>query len=457
MKKRKAITVALPYLLSMGLFCFNSCAKEWLDVRSDKSIVVPATLQDADAILNNNSVLNISCPNLGEISADDYIATEIQLESATPWEMNAYTWSERVFVDETGTNNWNSSYQKIYYANLALEVAEQADKEGVNLNLYKSVVGRAKFFRALSYYQLAQVFCLPYSVDNHDALGLPLREISALESVVQRANLQDTYNFIVRDLREAMDNLPETVEYQITPSKPATYALLARVYLLMDEFEKAFLYADSCLQMHGFLADYRSLDPSANFPFKRFNEEVLFDCSMAASNLISGSRINVSADLLNLYDEDDLRTSLFFRENNGIVNFRGSYYGSNTHFAGLATDEVYLIKAESALRTGRSAIAQTTLSYFAEKRTEEQIGETEMEDDELLERILLERRKQLVFRGIRWSDIKRLNRDPSTEKILYRDVNGKPYMLAPHDNRFALPIPDLAIELSGYKQNDRKN
>ena len=78
----------------------------------------------------------------------------------------------------------------------------------------------------------------------------------------------------------------------------------------------------------------------------------------------------------------------------------------------------------------------------------------DMNSDELLTRILLERRKSLIFRGIRWYDLKRLNRD-GANIVLKRKVEGKEFILQPNDLRYALPIPNDIIELSDIVQNPR--
>jgi hypothetical protein len=75
--------------------------------------------------------------------------------------------------------------------------------------------------------------------------------------------------------------------------------------------------------------------------------------------------------------------------------------------------------------------------------------------DDALNKILLERRKELCFRGIRWSDLKRLNKDLKYSKTLVRVLNGQTYTLLPNDPKYVLPIPDNEIRVSGIEQNLR--
>jgi len=71
---------------------------------------------------------------------------------------------------------------------------------------------------------------------------------------------------------------------------------------------------------------------------------------------------------------------------------------------------------------------------------------------EALALVLKERRKELLFRGLRWMDIKRLNKEGAGINIT-RVVNGMRYTLEPGDPRFALPLPADVIDASGMPQN----
>ena len=74
--------------------------------------------------------------------------------------------------------------------------------------------------------------------------------------------------------------------------------------------------------------------------------------------------------------------------------------------------------------------------------------------DEEKRRRLKERRKELLFRGLRWSDLKRYNRDGAGIS-LERTVNGTTYTLPPNDLRYAIAIPEDIIKMTGMPQNPR--
>jgi len=75
--------------------------------------------------------------------------------------------------------------------------------------------------------------------------------------------------------------------------------------------------------------------------------------------------------------------------------------------------------------------------------------------EEALSQILDERRKELVFRGIRFPDVKRLNKE-GANIVFKRQLDGVEYVLSPNDLRFALSIPEKVLERGpGIDQNLR--
>jgi hypothetical protein len=76
-------------------------------------------------------------------------------------------------------------------------------------------------------------------------------------------------------------------------------------------------------------------------------------------------------------------------------------------------------------------------------------------ETEALTKILEERRKELVTRGLRWSDLRRLNMDPRFQVTLNRSYDHEIYQLLPNDKRYTFAIPQNEIEGSGIEQNVR--
>lgn len=440
-----------------------SCSKQddWLDIKSDKSDAVPSSIKDLEALLNNDLVMNSNYPSLGIINADHYLLSSAIWQAAgTNTERNAHIWNKDIFEGQT-SYDWNYAYARIVQANIVLEVLNtMALAPGAKTDIIR---GSALFFRANAYYNLAQLFCAPYKASTATSeIGLPLKLGTDVNERPQRKNLAITYEQILTDLLLARDLLPLVPEVKTRPSKSAALGLLARVYLQMDNYTAALQFSSDALNIHKELLDLNTLNPQATFPFPTFqagNTEVLFHASSLSYGIFLTSRILVEPSLYQSYTANDLRRSLCFKDNgtNGIA-YRGYYTGINgTFFAGVSTNELYLVRAECQARKGMKDPALADLNSLLVKRWK---GGTftplkAASADEVLLLILKEREKEFPFSNLRWEDLRRLNKDPLFAKTLTRTVNGQSYSLSPGDKRYVMPIADDEIRLGGIEQNPR--
>src|SRR4051794_5490712 len=67
--------------------------------------------------------------------------------------------------------------------------------------------------------------------------------------------------------------------------------------------------------------------------------------------------------------------------------------------------------------------------------------------------VLQERRKELLFRGLRWTDLRRLSHDIDYAQTITRVIDGTTYTLEPNSFRYTFPIPDDIIQITGIAQN----
>ncbi|WP_224995045.1 RagB/SusD family nutrient uptake outer membrane protein [Cesiribacter sp. SM1] len=442
----------LPFLILLLPGC-----GDYLDVKPDSALIVPQNLQDYQALLDNDFYIMNQEPALGFMGADNYYLSDDDWASLfTDTERNTYIWAEEIF-DSWLPQDWSLPYEQVFYANVVLEGLEELTVSQAERAEWEGLKGSALFYRSYAFYALSQHFAPPYDPNGAaDTPGIPLRLRSELEAPVSRASLQETYAEIIRSGEAAAALLPEHSTYPTRPDKAAAWALLARVALIMGAWESAEDYASRSLGLRDQLLDYNSLDTAAALPFALFHEEVLFHSVLLPYNL-SSSRARVEGNLYDSYAQEDLRRQLFFTEEEDVLRFRGHYSGQgNLLFGGLATDEVYLIRAESRARLGNVAGAMEDLNRLL--RTRWQAGSfvpyTAASAAEALDLVLAERRKELLFRGLRWSDLRRLQGTPH-EKTLVRELMGETYMLPPHSPRWVYPIPQQEIDISGIAQNPR--
>jgi len=80
---------------------------------------------------------------------------------------------------------------------------------------------------------------------------------------------------------------------------------------------------------------------------------------------------------------------------------------------------------------------------------------TATDANDALAKVLTERRKELLFRSLRWTDLRRLNKESRFAVTLKRTLNGQDYTLAPNDLRDGLLIPQEVLNREPMPQNPR--
>lgn len=445
--------------LSTLLLVNSSCYRDYLDIKPDKSLVVPQRIKDLQALLDNTTMNMHTVANLGEAAADDYFLSDDRWKTlSNAQERNTYIWAQEIFEGEK-TSCWNTPYLQIYTANLVLEKLNEGNFP--DDHDYRTVKGAALFFRAWAFYQLAQVFCPPYDEDaNTNKYGLPIRLTADInEPSEERKTIHETYEQILHDVEESIALLPEISSVATRPNKQAAFSLKAKCNLLQGNYASALEAVDRAMRIDNTLLDYNDMDPAREMPFDVLNKEVVFH-NVFSAQILGPTRAQINKELYQSYKDTDLRKKLFFYfDKDSLCRYKGMYYNAPTiFFSGIARDELYLIWAECALRTGNLTGARAMLASLMEKRYEKGTFDASSLPhnlDDLLTLTLAERRKELVFRGTRWSDIRRLNAVENHGITLSRQLEGKTYMLPPKDKRFTFPIPDEAISLGRYFQNLR--
>lgn len=453
-----ALLVRLIIFLATVELTLSSC-NDYLDAKPEKSLQVPSSLDDLQALLDYTDDMNNNSPLALEACADDYYLTnELWNSMPSVTRQNLYIWEADVFNDNELRNDWALTYIPVYKANIVLETLPTIEKTAANEQYYNSVKGSALLFRARSFFEALQIWAKAYDENTAGTdKGIALRLTSDFNQASVRSTVQESYDRVIRDLKEAVNLLPVRAAHAMRPSRAAAWAYLARTYLVMRKYDLAATCADSCLSLKHDLIDYNSLTTSATYPFKRFNEEVIFNTSIAPQSTTTSGRID--SVLYNSYSSGDLRRLAFFKSftasSGGGMGFKGSYYAANNPFTGPATDEMYLIRAECYARQGKEELALNDLNTLLLKRYRTGLFTpyTLQNAGDVLQVVLTERRKELLFRGIRWSDLKRLNKEPGHERTIRRYLNGKWHELLPNDGRYALHIPNSVIEISGIEQN----
>jgi len=448
MKINKKWLIFIFVLSLIGIGC-----KKYLETKPDSRLAVPTTKEDLQAMLDTYYKMSEQESALGENCSDNYfLSSDLWAGLPTEDERNLYIWDKNVLFNNPA-NDWYNLYEKINYCNAVIEAYDKMSQDEKIKS--SDVLGQALFFRATSFLSALTIWAKTYHPEtSKDDLGIPLRLNTNFNEKTTRASVKDGYEQVISDLTKSAGLLTKTPIHVIRPSKQAAYGYLSRTYLMMGEFQSSFNYADSCLKIKNDLLDYNNIDLEASLPFPRFNKEVIFElASGSTSSIFFG---NIDTLLYKDYELHDLRKRGYFSDSgDGTYKYKGSYESHNSMlFWGLASDEMYLNRAECNARLQNLETALLDLNYLRINRIDKEHYAPffSSNQQDILDKILSERRKELLFRGLRWSDIKRLNRIKPAINLI-RKLGAKTYTLPPNDPKFALPIPESVINLSGIQQN----
>ena len=477
----------------------SSCDKFLAEPPIKNSNVVIETTDDLDNLLNNyvnfyqtRDVASAFGTDNNDIPVAWFDQDQGGFSSYLPF----YLWN----VDDMKQSSyspWQQEFSKIAYANtvlgnLANVTGPDEKKEELKLE--------AHFARAYSNFELATIYCLPYSAANSDALGLPLKKTMDYEESLVRTTLSETFDFIEADLTEALKTTKVKGD-SWRFSLAAVNAFAARFYLYKHEYDKALLHANAALGSHSTLVNTADLvEPQRVYTTYYVNEagddvwvdilrpEIFWQRAINAlhhEELYYARFLNIvqrfipSQELIDLYQEDDLRNgyimeyfSLFYTDTPDYSAYAHFDY-SQKALQGPTTSEMLLIKAECEIRNNQIATGMQTLENLRLERFNPNTYiplTVPSSVQEALQIIIDERRRENPFVW-RWYDIKRLNSDPENiippievNRSFYPYENGNSsvgspvisYSLSPNDKRFAIPIPvsDIILSNGEIQQNN---
>ncbi|MBN9380641.1 MAG: RagB/SusD family nutrient uptake outer membrane protein [Chitinophagaceae bacterium] len=452
-------------LLLMIAGTLVGCSKDaFLDKKPNTQLVVPTTLTDFQTLLDNQIVMQ-ETPELGELSSDNYYLSYNTWQSLTAKPHNAYIWAKDIYGGQGQVPDYNLPYQQVFYANVVLDGLKDIKVDETNRQQWNMIKGSALFIRAYAFYNLSQLFAPAYDASTAGKdMGIALRLSSDVNQPSKRASVQETYDQILSDLRQADSLLPEAVPTQNLnrPSQPAALAMLARVCLSMRNYDQAGTYANSSLQLYHTLKDFYTT--LTDFPpIPQINTETLYQSVLySSSQVMLGGNFRaicmVDSSLYASYAPGDLRKVIFYKMvgQPSLPYPKWSYSGKSYCFSGLAVDEVYLIRAECAARAGNKDAALADLNTLLQHRWDTAALVSfkpiiAASASAALDSVLVERRKELAFRGLRWTDIRRLNKEGANITITHGFYGqGQVYRLPPSSPNYVLPLPPDVTTLPDF-------
>lgn len=425
----------------------------------------------------------------------------------------SFTWQPDMFkmMEEAGAghiNLYESYYEVILGANAVLDYIPDVNDTEDNINKVKA---QAYALRGFYYFNLVNIFGKPYNSDP-EALGVPLKLNSGIEEsddYLKRSTVGEVYEQILQDLHTAEEtylSLPESEQWSdnYRTSLPMVQLMLSRTYLYMENWDKAAEYARLVMDndrfslldlnsvlLHGLDSEGKIIRNYYTFPTYKSSETIwpygnvedMFEWTYTGANsvnTVTGNKMHAyfqaSQDLLNTYLDYDLRLSRYIVQaptgnSNGELMYMpfgkvnvGTTYYLPQNAVGifgrcLRLSEAYLNYAEAKAMMGGEGIAEATaaLNTLREKRFDPEDFEEEefSSQEELIEFVREERRRELCFEGHRWFDLRRWGMPTITHTWHTAPDESVTYRLEETDLLYTVPIPDEALEMnSKLEQNE---
>lgn len=450
-------------LLSIILLFSITACNEYLG-KIPKGIRVPETMEDFGALLQDEYGVHRASYLQANILRNDVFQTSSTLNYYPLYKAN-YFWDEaadRITLNNADETTYYAAYAAINTCNLVIE--NILTSTGGTAPEKQRILAEAKFIRASNYFLLVNFYAETYDATTASTkLAVPLITSSAVGAAYTQVTIQELYDFILKDLNEALPNLSAKAPTIIEPGKGAGYAMLAKVYLQMDRYNEALNAANEALAQNSTLFDWVAfynanktiLEAPGNYTRASspmgytFVENYYFS---HGSNSYATAEAQLRVDRAERFETGD--AALASRWKKRTVAADTYYYAMTTGFlnySGITTTEVYLIKAECLARANDISGAMTALNAVRAKRIFPTNYQPLTAANTIAAVKLINKTKEdaMILTLTPFADTRRLNKDSNYARTLTKTENGSNYSLSPTSHLWIMPFPMGAIKNPG--------
>lgn len=388
----------------------------------------------------------------------------------------AFGWQGNMFDEDGGGDDpffWKAPYDRIKGCNVVIEYLDKVTGDDTRRQNLK---GEAYVMRAYYYLMLANFFGLPYNYgDPEKNPGVPLKlDPGVTGEYFRRNSVAEVYRQIETDLLEAdrllkANPLPRNMG---RANHLMAEALLSRMYLYMENWDKALEFADKVIEEKPALLNLSKIPTLGSYDqegvyFFGTPDEIIW-ARMTNNDRqprYSVPPFTVSDDFIRLFDysgEDasnygDIRGRLYLFQSFDGENFfvHGVCKDGFLGLTGIRTAEVYLNRAEvyihKYIESGKDEYREkslATLNYLRscryDTRNVEYTPVNFSNGEDLLNFYKDERRRELCAEdNHRWFDLRRYGMPELKHVFFINPGEEQVYVLEKNSSRYALPIPLL--------------
>jgi hypothetical protein len=441
MKKYIILSIAL-------LSAMTSCKKSWLEVIPTGSQLAINT-SDYDKLMNGPVFYRFSFGGIQEaqLMGDEISAEQadfVNLDINYDYRDRYFEWRDVMFPEANiQPFGLRSHLGQMYPLNKIIN--EVMDAQNGTDSQKKAIRAEAMATRAFCYFLITNFYCKPYLASSAGTdPGFPVITATDItQENFDRGTLQQTYDFIIKDLKDALVDIPVKQNFLTRMSRPAVEGLLGKVYLFMGRYDEALpllkaalddVIANGQVSLYNYnqtlvgTGAFMPIDPFVG-PTKSpgqvegdMKESILYKACYSGAYAGNGTGNNglvLTSAAQALYDPSDFRL-LFYSKTyaNNAVNPAGRIRKYNIKYTrfGLQLSELYLLLAECKARTNDLTGAVADLETLRKNRMPAAAYPVAVavasNRTALIKFIIDERIREFALEGYRWFDMRRLSVDP---------------------------------------------
>lgn len=453
-------------IFSAVMMLMSSC-NDYIDVLP-KGMRIPTTLQDFEALMRNEYSANyLACAQAPYLLNDKFVGTNACRNQDNLTTCH-YMWKEdrdRTLLNASTEDVFDNGYGIIGVMNTIIENAPGAtDATDAEKN---EVLAYAYAVRAFVLFQIVNYYADAYDPVKAEATpGVPLIYSANLNAPWHQGSVKEVYDQILSDFNKSIElGVPEKAMTAVQPDRGAVEAGLARVYLSMREYDKALAHAEAALDRNSRLFDWNDfyarykdrVDNPDDYnkitsPMDHVNVENYWFCSGNGNPNYPCSDIDIPEERRAMFEPGDVRALCRWKkyQSQADVYYRGMLTGYY-NLSGIATPEVYLIKAECQVRKGNITDGLETLDTVRKTRLAPDSYSPSAASDEgdAIAKIRRAKADELINSIYPFIDAKRLNAEGKYTVTLTKTFDDKAYTLSPTSHLWTMVFPANAINRPG--------
>ncbi len=228
---------------SLALLPLASC-KKWLDYPPEGNLREDLfnTATDAQETLNSCYDALANTFN-GRIQALSELLSDNLQQPNSDNDLKSVYARQTTFFNGNTIGVYKDLYTVIWRCNTLLDNIDFITD--IDEGTKSKLIAEAKFLRGFCHWSAVKLWAQPYgyTADNSHP-GVPIRDKAAADPIL-RSTVKEVYDFVIADLTAAYESLP--LYNSIYASKYSAAGVLAQVYFLMSDYNKAVEYSDAII------------------------------------------------------------------------------------------------------------------------------------------------------------------------------------------------------------------